>query len=63
MADGSARVEEVRREVVGLKAELPDCCPKAKKDLANLEHELAKLIEEMRAMKLRTEPLAPPGQM
>jgi predicted nucleic acid-binding Zn-ribbon protein len=50
MADGSAKVEEVRREVVGVKAQLWDCCPKVKHDLANLERELAKLKEEMREL-------------
>jgi phage shock protein A len=59
MADGSARVEEFRREVAGLKAELWDCCPKAKKDLTNLEQELAKVKEEIRAMRPIPELLAP----
>jgi chromosome segregation ATPase len=50
MADGSAKPEEVRREVAGLKAQLSDC-PKVKHDLANLERELATLKEEMRELR------------
>jgi hypothetical protein len=45
--------EVVKRQV----GEVSDCCPKVKKDLTNLERELAKLKEEMRTMK----PLAPSG--
>jgi hypothetical protein len=36
MADDTRNVGEVQREVTGLKAELWDCCPKVKKDLAIL---------------------------
>jgi chromosome segregation ATPase len=43
MADGSAKLEEVRREVAGQKAQLSDCCPKLKKDSADLQRKLAKL--------------------
>jgi hypothetical protein len=51
-ADGSAKVKDARRKVAGLKAELSDCCPKLKKDLANLK-------EEIRTMKPKPELLAP----
>jgi hypothetical protein len=61
MADGGAKVEEVRREVAGLKAQLSECCRKGKKDLTNLEQELAKLKEEMRATRPKAVPLAPPA--
>jgi chromosome segregation ATPase len=47
MADVSATVEEVQREVAGLKAQVSHC-PKVKDDLANPERELATLKEEMR---------------
>jgi hypothetical protein len=60
MADGNTKVEEVRREAAGLKAELSDCCPKVNKDLTSLERELAKLKEEIRAMRLKPERIAPP---
>jgi chromosome segregation ATPase len=60
MADGNAKLEEVRREVAGQKAQLSDCCPKVKKDLTDLQQELATLKEEMRATKAKAEPLAPP---
>jgi hypothetical protein len=49
ITDGSATVEKVRGEVAGLI------------DLMNLEHELAKLKEEMRAMRPKPEPFAPPA--
>jgi cell division protein FtsB len=60
MADWSAKVEEVRREVPRLKVQLSDCCPKVKRDLTNLEQEVAKLKEETGAMRPKPEPLAPP---
>jgi chromosome segregation ATPase len=50
MVDGSAKVDEVQREVAGQKAQVWDC-PKMKHDLANLERELAKLEEEMRELR------------
>jgi chromosome segregation ATPase len=50
MADGSAKVEEVRREVAGLNAQLSDDCPNLNQDLRNLERELATLKEEMREL-------------
>jgi hypothetical protein len=50
MADGGAKVEEVRRDVAGLKAQLLDCCPKVQQDLTDLERELGKLKEEMREL-------------
>jgi hypothetical protein len=43
--------EEVRREASGLKAQLSDCCPKAKKDLTNLEQELIELKDEIGAVR------------
>jgi hypothetical protein len=39
-SDGSAKVEEVWREVAGQKAQLLDCCSQVKKDLTNVEQEL-----------------------
>jgi chromosome segregation ATPase len=51
MADGRAKLEEVRREVARQKAQLSDCCPKLKKDLTNLERELATLKEEMTELR------------
>jgi hypothetical protein len=59
MTDGSVKIEEVRRELVGLKVQLVDCCPKVKKDLANLEHEPANLKEETSVMRQSSELLAP----
>jgi septal ring factor EnvC (AmiA/AmiB activator) len=47
--------ESVRRDV----GEVSDCCPKVKKDLTNLEREIAKLKEEMRTARPKAEPLAP----
>jgi hypothetical protein len=60
MADGSAKVEEVQREVVGLKAEFSNCCLKMNQDLTNLEEELAELKEEIMAMRPKPELLAQP---
>jgi hypothetical protein len=60
MADGRAKLDEVRREVAGQKAQLSDCSPKVKKDLANLERELATLKGVMRSTKPKAELLAPP---
>jgi chromosome segregation ATPase len=51
MADGGSKVEEVRREVAGQKAQFSNCWPKVKHDLANLERELATLKEEMRELR------------
>jgi uncharacterized coiled-coil DUF342 family protein len=51
MADGNAKVDEVRREVASLKVEFSECCPKVKKDLTKLEQEFAKLKEEMTTIK------------
>jgi uncharacterized coiled-coil DUF342 family protein len=51
MADGSSRIEEVRREAAGLKAELSDCRPKVNRDLTKLERQLAKVKEEMGAVR------------
>jgi hypothetical protein len=45
MTDGSAKFEEVRREVAGLKAQLSDCCPELNQDMTNLERELVNLAE------------------
>jgi uncharacterized protein involved in exopolysaccharide biosynthesis len=50
IADGSTKVEEVQREVAGLKAQVSDC-PKVKHDLANLERELATLNDETRELR------------
>jgi hypothetical protein len=58
MADNGAKVEEVRREVAGVTAQLSDCCLKLKNDIRNLEQELATLKEEMRS---KAQPLAPPA--
>jgi hypothetical protein len=51
MADNSAKVEEVRREGAGLKAQPSECRPNVKKDLTNLKQELAKLKEEIRELQ------------
>jgi chromosome segregation ATPase len=51
MADGSTKVEEVRRAVARLKAHVSDC-PKVNQELANLEGELATLKEEMRELRV-----------
>jgi chromosome segregation ATPase len=51
MADDNATVEEVQRQVAGLKAQVSECRPNVKKDLANLEPELAKLKEEMQKLR------------
>jgi chromosome segregation ATPase len=40
--------------------QVSDCCPKVKKDLTDLQQELARLKEEMRATRPKAEPLAPP---
>jgi chromosome segregation ATPase len=53
----SAVNEAVKRGVV----KASDCCPKVKRDLKDLEHELTKLREEMRATKPKPESLAPPA--
>jgi DNA repair exonuclease SbcCD ATPase subunit len=52
IADGSAKVEEVRREAAGLIAQPWDCCPKVNQDLTNPEQELAKLKEGMREFRV-----------
>jgi hypothetical protein len=39
--------------------EVSDCCQKVKKDLTNLERELAKLKEEMKVTMSKADPLAP----
>jgi predicted exporter len=59
MVNNSAKVEEVQREVAGLKAQLSDWCPKMKRELTNLKQNLAKLKGEMRAMNLKAESPAP----
>jgi hypothetical protein len=41
MANGSAKTEEVRAEVVGLKAEFSDCGPEMKKDMVKLNRRSA----------------------
>jgi cell division protein FtsB len=46
MADVSAKVKEVRREVADLKAHLSVYCPKLKRDFTNLARELANMKEE-----------------
>jgi predicted RNase H-like nuclease (RuvC/YqgF family) len=51
MADNSEKVEEVRREVAGLKAQLSECHPNVNQDFTILEHELAKLKEEIRELQ------------
>jgi chromosome segregation ATPase len=55
------RLTEVNGEVKGDIGEVSECCSKMKKDLTNLKRKLAKLTEEMRATKLKAEPLAPPA--
>jgi hypothetical protein len=55
------KVEEVRREVAGLKKQLSDCCPKVKKELTNLEQGHAKLKQEKRTMKPKPELLSAPA--
>jgi hypothetical protein len=50
VTDDNAKVEDVRREVAGVKAQLSDCWLKVNRDLTNLEQELAKLKEEMREL-------------
>jgi chromosome segregation ATPase len=52
MADGSAKVEAVQREVAGQKAQVSDC-PKLNQDLTELERQLAKLKEEIRELQLQ----------
>jgi hypothetical protein len=59
MTDGSAKVEEFRRELVGLKVQLADCCSKVKKDLANLEQDPANLKQETSVMGQSSKLLAP----
>jgi uncharacterized coiled-coil DUF342 family protein len=61
MTDRSAKFEEIRREAVGLKAQLSQCCPRVNRDLANLERELAKLEKEIRTYKPKPEVFAPPA--
>jgi hypothetical protein len=61
MANGSAKVEELRREVAGLRAQLSDCFPKMNESLTDVERELAKLKEEMRATRLKAVSLARPA--
>jgi hypothetical protein len=56
ITDGGTKVQEVRREVAGLKAELSDCCTDV-----NLEQELAKLKDEIRTMKPKPELLPRPA--
>jgi hypothetical protein len=58
MADNSAKVEEVRWEVAGLRAQLFDCCLKVKKDLMNLEPDLAKLKVGMKGTRPKAKPSA-----
>jgi hypothetical protein len=58
MADEGAKVEEVRREVAGLKAQVSFYCPNVSQDLTNLKEELAKPKEEMRATRPKAEPVA-----
>jgi hypothetical protein len=41
--------------------EVCKCCPKVQNDVMNLQQELAKLEGDIRAMKPKTEPLAPPA--
>jgi hypothetical protein len=53
-----SEANEVMKRAVG---EVSDCCPKVKKDVTNLERELAKLKEEIRIMRPKADPLAPPG--
>jgi hypothetical protein len=55
MADGRAKVEEVLREVAGLKAQLSDRLPKVNQDWANLGQELAKQKKEIRVMSRKPE--------
>jgi hypothetical protein len=57
MTDGSAKVEEVQREVAGLKAQASDC-PKVNQDLTNLARELATLKEKKRDRHLPTAAMA-----
>jgi hypothetical protein len=59
MVDGSAKVKEVHREVVSLKAGNLDCRLEAKKDLPKLEQELAKVKQQIRTMKPKPQPIVP----
>jgi hypothetical protein len=43
MADESAKLEEVRQEAAGLRAELSDCHPKVNQDIANYKAEAYKV--------------------
>jgi chromosome segregation ATPase len=52
ITDGSAKVDEVRREFASLTSRQWDCCPKVNQDLTNPEQELAKLKEGMRAFRV-----------
>jgi hypothetical protein len=47
----------VKRDI----GQFSECCPKVKKDLMDLQQELAKLKEEMRATRSKTDQLAPPA--
>jgi prefoldin subunit 5 len=51
--------EVVKRDI----RQVSGCCPKVQKDLTNLEQELAKLKEEMRATRPKAEPLAHPADV
>jgi hypothetical protein len=62
VTNGSTKVEEVRREVTGVKAQLSDCCPKIQNDFTNMERELAKLKEEIRELGLQKAAMADQGQ-
>jgi chromosome segregation ATPase len=57
MGDRGTKVEEVRREVAGLKAQL-SAWSKVKKEMRNLQQEFAKLKEEMRTAGPKAEPPA-----
>jgi hypothetical protein len=54
------KIEEVHRDIVALKVEFSNCSPEVKKDLAKLEQKLAKLNQEIRTEKLKSEPIALP---
>jgi hypothetical protein len=53
----SAANEVVKQDI----GDVYECCPKVKKDIMNLEWELAKLKDEMRATRRKAELLAPPA--
>jgi hypothetical protein len=61
MAEAKDWTSRLELDVAGLTVQLSDCCPKTKKELTNLEQELAKLKGEMKATSPKAESPAPPA--